>query len=118
MIRTFAKVACPLLALVAAACQTSQPGPQASRASAMDGKWASADGVFVASFNGGQFTSRFVKTNEVLAQGSYSVAGSNVDMRWLSVATKQQRSASCTISGAAVHCNQAGGSAFDLQRIA
>jgi hypothetical protein len=83
----------------------------------MDGTWASADGVFVASFQGGNFTSRFTRTNEVLAQGSYTVSGDQVSMRWLSVATQQERSADCTMSGANnVHCEQAGGGGFDLVR--
>jgi hypothetical protein len=119
MIRRLGKVAIPLLALSVAACQSTSPVKTVSSGAVMDGKWASADGVFVASFAGGRFTSRFTKTNEVLAQGSYSVQGAQVDMRWLSVATKQQRAASCSITGAAsVHCNQVGGTGFDLRRIA
>lgn len=86
---------------------------------AMDGSWAATDGVFVASFQGGAFTSRFTKTNEILAQGSYRVAGDTVTMEWLSVATQEQRSASCRISGAnRVRCEQGGGGGFDLQRTA
>jgi hypothetical protein len=38
-------------------------------------------------------------------------------MSWLSVATQQERSAACTISGSdTVHCEQAGGGGFDLKR--
>jgi hypothetical protein len=119
MIRRLGKIAFPLLALTIAACQSTSPVQKVAAASPMDGKWASADGVFVASFRDGQFTSRFTKTNEVLAQGTYTIEGSRVDMRWLSVATKQQRSASCTILGAGnVHCNPVGGTGFDLNRIA
>jgi hypothetical protein len=103
-------------ALLLAACQAFQPAP---RGTAMDGNWASTDGIFVASFQGGQFTSRFTKTNEVLAQGTYSVAGDQVSMQWLSVATQQQRSATCSFAGGGlVRCNQAGGGSFDLQRAA
>jgi hypothetical protein len=85
----------------------------------MDGNWASTDGVFVARFQDGRFTSRFTQTNEILAQGSYTVSGSNVSMQWISVQAQEQRSASCSIVGAGiVTCNQAGGGSFGLQRTA
>ena len=112
-------------ALLLAACQTGPTqvgargmgGAAAPASTPMDGSWASTDGVFVASFKGGNFTSRFTRTNEVLAQGSYSVSGDAVTMQWLSVATQQERSASCTMSGEdKVHCEQAGGGGFDLTR--
>jgi|SRR5688572_22496281 hypothetical protein len=117
MISGYARGAFALASLLLAACQMLPPVARGTR---MDGQWASSDGVFIASFQGGQFTSRFIKTNEVLAQGTYSVAGDQVSMQWLSVATQQQRSASCTLGeGAAiVHCNQAGGGSFDLMRTA
>jgi hypothetical protein len=105
-----------LASLLLAACQMLQPVARGSR---MDGQWASSDGVFIASFRGGQFTSRFTRTNEVLAQGTYSVVGDQVAMQWLSIATQQQRSATCTFAGAAtVRCNQAGGGSFELTRTA
>jgi hypothetical protein len=116
MIRPSIPIAAGLAGLLLAACQAFQPAP---RGTAMDGQWASTDGIFVASFDGGQFTSRFTKTNEVLAQGTYSVAGDQVSMQWLSVATQQQRSASCSFAGEGlVRCNQAGGGSFDLRRTA
>ena len=121
MIRRFVTIA--LSALLLAACQTgpSQTGMQGggSGATPIDGTWASADGVFVASFQRGSFTSRFTRTNEVLAQGTYTVTGKNISMQWVSVATQQQRSAACTISDAnSVRCQQAGGGGFDLKRAA
>lgn len=122
MIRGSVVGALAVSALLLAACQTgpTQMGMgsrAASAATPMDGNWASTDGVFVASFQGGNFTSRFTRTNEVLAQGNYSVAGNQVTMQWLSVATQQERSASCTMSGSdKVHCEQAGGGGFDLTR--
>ena len=87
---------------------------------AMDGSWASTDGIFVASFQGGSFTSRFTQTNEILAQGSYTVNGPDIAMQWLSVATQQQRSANCSFAGSSnrVRCQQAGGGSFELTRTA
>jgi len=131
--RTIAALA--LAAVLLGACQTEpfqmtgQPAgaarggaalpPAVVAATPMDGEWAATDGVFVASFQGGAFTSRFTKTNEVLAQGTYSVAGRQVTMQWLSVATREQRAATCTMTGSnSVRCEQAGGGGFQLQRSA
>jgi hypothetical protein len=118
-----------LPAILAAGCQTSdystpvaapmQPAPMAPivSGSPMDGTWTSTDGVFVATFQAGQFTSRFTQTNEILAQGTYSLAGNVVNLQWMSVATQQQRSAICAMSAAdTLTCNQSGGGSFDLKR--
>ncbi len=102
--------------LFLAACQSYDVQPQAT---AMDGRWASTDGVFIADFQRGSFTSRFIQTNEILAQGTYTVTGSNVSMRWLSVQAQEQRAATCTFTGPSqVSCMQAGGGSFALQRTA
>lgn len=110
-----------LAALFAGGCQTgfygaSTPTP-APAPTPMDGVWSSTDGVFVASFDRGRFTSRFTATNEILAQGSYTVAGNTVTMEWISVATQQRRSAACTFMASdTVSCNQSGGGSFELKR--
>lgn len=120
MIRRSVTIAVALSGTLLAACQSApQMGIQSARPAStpMDGNWTSTDGVFVANFQGGNFTSRFTRTNEILAQGRYTVNGSQVNMSWLSVATQQERSAACTISGSdTVHCDQAGGGGFDLRR--
>jgi hypothetical protein len=119
MIRGSAKLALLAGVVVLAGCQALQMPGVTRAGTPMDGQWASTDGVFVATFQGKQFTSRFVKTNEILAQGSYTVTGGNVQMQWLSVATQQQRSASCSFTGPdTVHCNQTGSGGFDLRRTA
>jgi hypothetical protein len=113
-------------ALLAGGCRTADystpamPGPAAvPGATAMDGTWSSNDGVFIATFEAGTFTSRFTQTNEILAQGSYTVAGEVVNLQWISVATQQQRSAICAISAPdTLTCNQSGGGSFDLKRTA
>jgi hypothetical protein len=121
MINHLLRGALVLAALSVGACQSfdrggEQPPPQAV-ATAMDGNWASTDGVFVASFERGGFVSRFTATNEMLAKGTYTVAGTDVTMDWISVATKQQRAAACTIMSAdVVACNQQGGGKFELRR--
>ena len=116
MIRLVTKIVLAGPAFLLAGCLSTE---QAPRGTAMDGTWASSDGVFAATFQGGNFTSRFIKTNEVLANGTYTVTGSQVSMRWLSVATQQQRSASCAFTGTnEVRCDQAGGGGFELRRTA
>jgi hypothetical protein len=109
-----------LAVLAVAGCQSfqgSMSAPPPAAATAMDGNWASTDGVFVANFDRGNFVSRFTATNEMLAKGSYSVAGPNISMNWISVATKQQRAASCTFRSAdLVACDQQGGGKFELRR--
>ena len=81
-----------LAALLLAACQTYSQPPTMQASTPMDGNWASTDGVFYATFQGGSFISRFTQTNEILAQGTYTVVGNNVSMQWLSVQAQQQRS--------------------------
>lgn len=112
---TQARVAFALFALMLAGCEMM---PLAARGTAMDGQWASTDGIFTATFRGGTFTSVDARTNAILAQGTYSVAGDQVSMQWMSVATQQQRAANCTIMGSTVRCNQVGGGSFDLTRTA
>jgi hypothetical protein len=117
MISRSARGALVLAGLLVGACQSYEPTPVVVPTTPMDGLWLSTDGVFVANFDRGRFTSRFTSTNEILAQGSYSVAGTAVSMQWMSVATQQQRSASCSFAGAdTVNCNQDGGGSFTLQR--
>ncbi len=115
MILRLARGALLTAALFVGACQTGfyqSPAPPPVM-TAMDGVWTSTDGVFVAHFDRGGFTSRFTATNEILAQGSYSVAGDIVSMQWMSVATQQRRSATCTINTPdSVTCNQDGGGHF------
>ena len=116
MIRRHATLAL-LAAVLLAACQTNPIRPIVSRGPAIEGTWASGDGISVTSFQGGQFTTRFVRTNEVLAQGSYTAAGSNIAMQWVSLARQEQLSATCSLTGAdTMRCSQPGGSGFDLTR--
>jgi hypothetical protein len=107
--------------LLAGGCQTvdSMQTGMVTGATGMDGTWTSNDGVFVATFQGGNFTSRFTQTNEILAQGTYTVTGNTANLVWISVATQQQRSATCTMTAPdTASCTQDGGGSFDLRRSA
>ena len=119
MIRATGAGSLILVALLLAACQTYSQSPAVQASTPMDGNWASSDGVFVATFQGGRFTSRFTQTNEILAQGAYTVNGANVTMQWVSVQAQQQRSANCSFTGTnSVACTQTGGGSFELNRSA
>lgn len=107
-----------LSAALLAGCQTS-PTQMFSRGPAIDGQWASGDGLSVTTFSGGQLTTRFVETNEVVGQGSYTMAGDSIAMQWISIRSQEQRSANCTVTGpGTMHCAQPGGGGFDLRRTA
>jgi len=115
-------------AIVVGGCQSTdystpimptQVMPTGAPPTPMDGTWMSVDGVFVATFSGGGFTSRFTQTNEILAQGTYTVAGPTVNLSWISVASQTQRSAVCTMATSnVVSCTQDDGGSFDLKRAA
>jgi hypothetical protein len=114
-----ASAAAALATLLLAGCQTAfdPSAPALPGGTAMDGTWASTDGVFVATFARGGFTSRFTQTNEILAQGTYTVVGGSVNMRWLSVQAQEQRSATCSFTASnRVRCTQAGAGTFEMQR--
>lgn len=114
MIRFTAVRAALLVAVLASACQSYEVQSQRT---AIDGRWASTDGIFVADFQLGTFTSRFTQTNEILARGSYTVSGADVALTWISVQAQEQRSAICTFTSATtVQCSQPDGSAFALIR--
>ncbi len=82
----------------------------------MDGTWSSNDGVFVATFEDGTFTSRFTRTNEILAQGTYTLTG-NVREPAMDIgrdAAAALRHLRHHRRPARVTCNQSGGGSFDL----
>ncbi len=105
-----------------AACQSGTrmamaPGTAMPASTPMDGRWASTDGIFIASFQGGEFTSVDAKTDAVLARGTYQVSRGQVEMNWLSTSSNERRSATCGFSGRnQVTCTQASGATFQLTR--
>ncbi|SEQ41165.1 hypothetical protein SAMN05216548_104206 [Faunimonas pinastri] len=101
-----------------AACQSMGAGGGMKSASNLEGRWESADGVSVATFHEGSFTSRFTKNNEVLADGRYTNTGNVTQVNWYSKQGKQQKSASCTFqSKNSLKCNQPTGGSFVLNRV-
>ncbi len=119
MIRGHITIALLLSTALLAACETNPIPRMISRGPAIEGQWASGDGISVTAFQGGRFTTRFTKTNEVLAQGAYTTSGGAIAMQWVSIARQEQLSANCSFTGAdTMRCSQAGGGGFDLRRTA
>ena len=106
------------LAFGLSACQTvSLPTARGPFA----GQWASADGVFVATFADGQFTSRSVQQPDVvLAQGSVTVTGpGSLRLDWFSQSQNTALSAGCVAAArGTLDCSPSLGTPFRLTRIA
>lgn len=102
------------IALAVASCQGSRSADR------VEGRWASDDGVFVATFDGGAFTSQLVSTGDtVVADGRYSDTGAAVQLRWTSIVANEGRSARCTFAGAnRLACEPSAGDAFSMTRVA
>jgi hypothetical protein len=117
MIRRSTAGALLVCAVALAACQTA--GIQSAGGPPVEGRWASGDGLSVSTLRQGRLVTRVTNTGEVVADGTYAVEGGQVNFSWFSIAAQQQRSAVCTFAGPnALRCSQAGGSSFDLTRIA
>ena len=114
MLRRFAVVAVAS-AIVLSACQSMNMGT--SRVS-IDGDWVSGDGISVSTLRGGSLMTRFVDTNELLAQGTYTVQGNQATMSWVSIRSQENRSATCVqVSAAQMSCNSPDGQNFVLNRV-
>lgn len=102
-----------VLGLIVAGCQGvggSDP---------VKGRWASTDGVFVATFDSGAFTSRLTGTGEtVVADGRYARTGAGYRLSWTSIAANEQRSADCTFTGGReLACTPSVGQPFTMRRV-
>ncbi|MEM7696049.1 MAG: hypothetical protein AAF318_16490 [Pseudomonadota bacterium] len=102
-----------MAAALLAGCQSARLS-----SSGIAGDWASTDGVFVAQFANGAFTSRLVTTGEtVVADGRYEVTGQTVALAWTSIAANEQRSANCVFGNRnEVTCTPSVGNPFTMTR--
>ena len=84
----------------------------------VNGKWASADGVYTSEFSNGAFRSIANDTGNTLAEGSYIVRSETaVDLSWTSRLSGASNTAKCTKPSADVlNCNDATGNRFTLRR--
>jgi hypothetical protein len=103
-------------AVLLSACQSMMIGtPQMQ----INGNWASGDGISVTTFQGRSFTTRYVGTGELLAQGSYSVSGNQATMNWVSLTSQESRTATCVrVSAGQLTCTPPDGQSFVLNRVA
>lgn len=97
-----------------AGCVSLTPRPS------VDGNWASDDGVFVATFRGGAFTSRLTGTGEtVVADGRYARTPNGLNLSWTSIAANEQRGANCVLTAPRrLACAPTVGEPFTMTRIA
>lgn len=104
-----------LSVLVLAGCQGTRLGGDT-----LAGNWASSDGVFVATFANGAFSSRLTGTGEVVvADGRYSRVSDGLELTWTSIAANERRSALCQFQSAeTVRCNPSAGRPFTMTRVA
>jgi hypothetical protein len=115
--KIFATLGVAMLAVMLAGCQSTGGfggGP------AIDGSWASDDGVFVARFSAGQFASTLTATGELATgDGRYTRSGSVVELSWISRATNERRLATCSfLTPGQLSCAPSVGTPFTLSRIA
>ena len=114
--KIFAALGVAMLAAMLAGCQSTGGfgGP------AIDGSWASDDGVFVARFSEGQFSSTLTSTGELATgDGRYTRSGSVVELSWISRATNERRLATCSfVTQSQLSCTPSVGTPFSLSRIA
>ncbi|MEM8855059.1 MAG: hypothetical protein AAGD34_15250 [Pseudomonadota bacterium] len=85
----------------------------------LDGNWASDDGVFVATFRDGAFSSRLTGTGEtVVADGRYQRADGGVALSWTSIAANEARSARCTfLNRTQLSCTPSAGQTFTMTKV-
>lgn len=107
---------CMAVAVVLAGCQ----GTRLTNTDAVAGNWASDDGVFVANFANGAFSSRLTGTGEtVVADGRYDPTGTGVTLTWTSIAANERRSASCSFATRSqLRCAPSVGAPFTMTRVA
>ncbi|UOM33804.1 hypothetical protein [Acuticoccus sp. I52.16.1] len=101
------------LAVSLAGCVTGSGG------SSIDGNWGSDDGVFIATFQNGAFTSRLTGTGEtVVADGRYVRTGAGLRLNWTSIAANEARTAECTlITTRQLSCAPSVGQPFTMTRV-
>ena len=112
--RSFLMIIALLPIVFVASCQQKkEPGPPV-----LNGKWASTDGVYTATFFNGSFQAVANDTGSLISKGSYIALGSDqIRIRWKSELTGNENQANCTRPSAHVlDCSDLAGSRFGLRR--
>ena len=99
-----------------AGCQTAGPGPGVAP-TGVEGQWMSADGVATSTFAGGVFTTTANDTGNKLAEGSYVVSGTTVQIIGTSVLRQSPISFNCLMATPKqLNCTSSAGQQFSLVR--
>lgn len=111
----FAGVVVSLAAL--AGCQSAGPSGPAGAMGGVEGEWMSSDGVAVSRFSGGAFSTSAIDTGNKLAEGSYVVSGTTVQITGTSVIRQSPISFNCLlINPKQLNCTSSAGQQFSLVR--
>ncbi|MCF3936306.1 hypothetical protein L1787_23205 [Acuticoccus sp. M5D2P5] len=102
-----------IVALGLAGCQMGGGGQP------IEGNWASDDGVFIATFQNGAFSSRLTGTGEtVVADGRYGRGTGGIQLEWTSIALNERRSAECTfLAPQRLSCAPSVGQTFTMTKV-
>lgn len=106
--------------LLVCAVMLAVAGCQSARfANPLEGRWASDDGVFIATFDDGAFTSRLTGTGEtVVADGRYARSEGEIVLEWTSIAANERRAARCRfIASNQLACIPTVGGQFTMTRV-
>ena len=108
---------------ILSACVSSGPAegpgnvaPKAA-ASGVEGDWLSSDGIAVSRLSGGVFTTNALDTGNKLADGSYRVNGSVVEITVVSLIRNTTTNVNCAlVSPNQLNCTSSTGQQFILNR--
>ena len=108
---------------VLSACVSSGPsdapggGPVKSATSGVEGDWLSSDGVAVSRLSGGVFTTTALDTGNKLADGSYRINGSTIEITVVSLIRNTTTNVNCAlVSQSQLNCTSSSGQQFILTR--
>lgn len=106
------------LALTACQSKDAKIDPLAG-GGGLTGKWVSADNVFTAQLDNGNFFSTANDTGAVLSEGTYIViSATEIKMNWVGKLSQQSNSANCQRQGVDVlTCTDLAGKSFTLRKV-
>jgi hypothetical protein len=85
--------------------------------SGVEGEWMSSDGIATSRFSGGAFSTTANDTGKTLAQGSYIVSGTTVQINGTSVIRQSPIAFNCLlVNPRQLNCTSSAGQQFSLVR--
>jgi len=105
------------IAAAASGCVSGSSGSGAGGGSGVEGDWVSNDGVAVSRFAAGIFTTTALDTGNKLADGTYRVNGSVVEITVVSLIRQTTTNVNCAqVSPSQLNCTSSTGQQFVLTR--